>query len=401
MSNYLIESSICLAAFYTFYWVVLHREKLLNINRFYLLASVAISLIIPLLSIETSWTLFPSSESAALVTTPIEGQVALGQSKPIFSIGLIYGIGLAISIVVLITKLIILRRKLGQGFSIKRKHIEIVETEGKDAFSFYNTIYIGKELAQNQHLKEQVIAHEFAHIDGKHTLDTMFFELLKCFYWFNPFSYFYSKSAQLQHEFIADQFVLKKSDTKVYERSLLQLTLLKINPSLVASFAQHPIQKRLQMMKTINSNIMKRLKPLFALPVLGALVFALACTEEVSPESNEIVFEETEIPVDLQTQVKAENLSKIAIRLQGKLDSLVEFEAGKVVKLSARVSELDTKNEALYEYRLDESSEGNLQSTGNEFHFRESEIEVPNNMVTLKESEVQTVFVVKPDKSNN
>lgn len=399
MSNYLIESSICLAAFYTFYWLVLHREKLLNINRFYLLASVAISLIIPLLSIETSWTLFPSSESTALVSAPTEGQIALDQSKPIFSLGLVYGLGLAISLLVLIIKLVVLRRKLGKGFSLKRKHIEIVEIEGKDAFSFYNTIYIGKELAQDQNLKEQVIAHEFAHIDGKHTLDTIFFELLKCFYWFNPFSYFYFKSAQLQHEFIADQFVLKKSDTKVYERSLLQLTLLKINPSLVASFAQHPIQKRLQMMKTLNSNIMKRLKPLFALPVLGALVFALACTEEVIPESNEIVFEETEIPVDPHLQSKTEYLSKIAIHLQGKLDSLVEFETGKIVTFSTRVSELETKNEALYEYRLDESSKESL-SAGNEFHFREREIEVPNS-IALEEDEVQTVFIVKPDKSKN
>lgn len=400
MSNYLIESSICLAAFYTFYWVVLHREKLLNINRFYLLASVAISLIIPLLSIETSWTLFPSSESTALVSAPTEGQVALDQSKPIFSIGLVYGLGLAISLLVLIIKLVVLRRKLGKVFSIKRKHIEIVEIEGKDAFSFYNTIYIGKELAQDQNLKEQVIAHEFAHIDGKHTLDTIFFELLKCFYWFNPFSYFYFKSAQLQHEFIADQFVLKKSDTKVYERSLLQLTLLKINPSLVASFAQHPIQKRLQMMKTLNSNIMKRLKPLFALPVLGALVFALACTEEVSPESNEIVFEETEIPVDSDAQVS--KVTKVYTYFNIDLDSIKRLSKGEGRIVTGFALPLVYKNasDTEYELRLPEAKNITIGVERQEFHFKEREIEVPNS-IALEEDEVQTVFIVKPDKSKN
>lgn len=401
MSNYLIESSICLAAFYTFYWVVLHREKLLNINRFFLLASVAISLIIPLLSIETSWTIFPSSESAALVTTAVEGQVALDQSKPIFSLGLIYGLGLAISLVVLITKLFILRRKLGQGFSIKRKHIEIVETEGKEAFSFYNTIYIGKELAQNQHLKEQVIAHEFAHIDGKHTLDTMFFELLKCFYWFNPFSYFYSKSAQLQHEFIADQFVLTKSDTKVYERSLLQLTLLKINPSLVASFAQHPIQKRLKMMKTLNSNIMKRLKPLFALPVLGALVFALACTDEVSPQVEEIEFDyvETEVPVDLDNQVS--KVTKVYTYFNIDLDSIKGLPKGERRIATRFTLPLIYKNasDTEYELRLPEANNITMEGELQEFHFREGE--APKSTIILEEEEVQTVFIVKPDKSNN
>mgnify|MGYP005813659027 CR=1 FL=1 len=302
MSNYLIESSICLAVFYSFYWVVLHREKLLNINRFYLLASVMVSLIVPLLNIETHWSLFPKAESAQTIARVGGEQFAQTQSAPTITLGSLYLIGLAVAFTILIVKLVVLSRKLGPSFSLKKKHIDIIEIEGQEAFSFYNTIYIGHELAQNQHLKEQVIAHEFAHIDGKHTLDTLFFELLKCFYWFNPFSYFYCQSVQLQHEFIADQFVLKKSDTKIYERSLLELALLKISPGLVASFNQHPIQKRLKMMKTINSNIMKRLKPLFALPVLGALVFALACTEDIEPTealdlSTELISEEKiEIP---------------------------------------------------------------------------------------------------------
>ena len=323
MSNYLIESSICLAVFYSFYWVALHREKLLNINRFYLLASVIVSLAIPFLTIRTSLSLFPASNTTNTLVASGSEQLANTQSTPIITIGTLYLIGLVIAFGILLVKLVILRRKLGPSFSLRKKHIEIVEIEGKEAFSFFNTIYVGKELSENRYLKEQVVAHEFAHIDAKHTLDTLFFELLKCFYWFNPFSYFYSQSAQLQHEFIADQFALKKSDTEAYERSLLQLTLMKINPSLVASFTQHPIQKRLKMMKTINSNIMKRLKPLFALPVLGALVIALACTEEVSPESNEIVFEETEIPYEVALTPKAENIKKSYWNPSQSTDSLM------------------------------------------------------------------------------
>ena len=310
MSNFLIESSICLAVFYLFYWVFLHREKLLNINRAYLLLSVIISLIIPFLSIETNWNLFPSTQPIQEAVS-VEDSIATNGKRGIsISFGLIYILGLATSLVFLLVKLLLVKRKLGKNFSLNRKYVEIIEIEGNEAFSFLNTIYIGKDLASQHKFREQVIAHEFAHIDGKHTLDTLFFELLKCFYWFNPFSYFYSKSAQLQHEFIADHYALSKSDARVYEKSLLELTLSKINPSLVANFGQHPIQKRLKMIKTINSNIMKRLKPLFALPVLGALVFALACTEEVNPETNEIVFEEMEIPIDVDLNTTVENVTR-------------------------------------------------------------------------------------------
>ena len=52
MIDILIKSTVCLATFLVFYHLVLEREKMHHFNRFYLLISVVISLLIPFLTYE-------------------------------------------------------------------------------------------------------------------------------------------------------------------------------------------------------------------------------------------------------------------------------------------------------------------------------------------------------------
>lgn len=306
MINYIIESSICLGSFYAFYWLFLSREKLLSINRFYLLTTAILSLLIPLLNFDFQIGLFrPLAllSSETLVTQSSELQSTdswslLSFFTPIYFIGLLAAVGL------LFAKLILLRKRLGKELSFKNKQVEIAETDGLNAYSFFNTIFIGKELNSNSNLKEHIIAHELAHIEGRHSLDLLFFELLQCIYWFNPFSYFYTKSIKLQHEYIADNRALEITNPKHYERSLLELTLSKVNGNLISNFSEHPIQKRLKMIQKINSNVMKKLKPLFVLPVLGILIIGFACSQEPDADIAAITdpYTEIEVPLNVVTE---------------------------------------------------------------------------------------------------
>ena len=52
MIDFLIKSSVCLLAFLLFYNLILEREKMHHFNRFYLLISVIISLVIPFMTYE-------------------------------------------------------------------------------------------------------------------------------------------------------------------------------------------------------------------------------------------------------------------------------------------------------------------------------------------------------------
>ena len=62
MISYLLESTICLALLYAFYWLALRKMKLLQLNRIYLLGSIVLALSIPTLDIslaETQATVVP------------------------------------------------------------------------------------------------------------------------------------------------------------------------------------------------------------------------------------------------------------------------------------------------------------------------------------------------------
>ncbi|MFY0591292.1 M56 family metallopeptidase [Roseivirga sp.] len=302
MTSYLIEASICLGCFYTFYWLFLKSEKLLSINRVYLISTSVLALCIPLMSFEMPLGLFNSIE--AIATQPAIGTATNTPSSSAVNTGIslntIYIIGLIVASIILIFKVAALKKRLGAKFSFKSRNVNISPTDGFNAYSFFNTIYIGDELCDNENLKSHVIAHELAHIKGKHSLDIFFFEIVKCVFWFNPFSYFYLKSIKIQHEYIADDHALKLSSAKNYEKSLLELTLSKLNVALVSSFSEHPIEKRLKMIQKLNSNVMKKFKPLFVLPVIGLLVIGIACTPEPDAEPATIPGADSSIEPDVE-----------------------------------------------------------------------------------------------------
>jgi len=396
MSSYLIESSICLASFYGFYWLFLRGEKLLSVNRFYLLFTVVASMLIPLLNFESQFA-FRSVE--ALTSKAVASQVGVSestiQSNPFISIEIIYVIGLVISVCILVFKLFIVKRKVGKWPSLQNHSIEVIETEGNDAYSFFNTIFVGKELNKNESLKQQIITHELAHIEGRHSLDLLLFEVLKCVYWFNPFSYFYAKSIRLQHEYIADHSVLKRTHPKHYERSLLQFALAKVNSSLISSFSEHPIQKRLKMIQKLNSNVMNKLKPLLALPILGLLTIAYACSD-VSELAQ--VNETEEAVADLDNKAEpyaleyldptSSNSSTMYEEREVDLSPVIEIIEGETLRLKSIFSERE-----LQEY-IDNTIE---RSSASKKYY----VTTPSGKkLRVKLSETEVIEQPIPDKGN-
>jgi len=395
MNSYLIESSICLASFYGFYWLFLRGEKLLSVNRFYLLFTVLASMLIPLLSFESQFAFGSVLETLNTgAATPIQGSTAeaLTQSAPLISLSTIYLIGVAVSIGILFFKLVLVKRKVGKWPSLQNNKIEVIENEGNDAYSFFNTIFVGKELNKNESLKQQIITHELAHIEGRHSLDLLIFEVLKCVYWFNPFSYFYAKSIRLQHEYIADHSVLKRTHPKHYERSLLQFALAKVNSSLISSFNEHPIQKRLKMIQKLNSNVMNKLKPLLALPILGLLFIAYACTDAVEPvledELEEVLIDvEVEVEPYLIEYLDSTRTSDNEIIFENEIEVPVEVVEVKSVKRNFKLP-TETELQTLKDHPLVKST---FTKEGIEI------LEIPNDLI----SEKPVVTVKSVRRSNN
>ena len=73
---YFLESGVCLALFYSIFWIFLKRETFFAINRLFLILSLPLSFMIPLLNIPSPFTKIYLSENTYPLTESIGTQTA-------------------------------------------------------------------------------------------------------------------------------------------------------------------------------------------------------------------------------------------------------------------------------------------------------------------------------------
>src|SRR5699024_3341457 len=97
---------------------------------------------------------------------------------------------------------------------------QLVHIPNSDAvFSFFNCIYIGDDFQLGN--QESILFHEREHVRQKHSLDLIYFEVLRVFTWFNPFVYLLQNELAEIHEFTVDREVTRLHSKKTYVESLL------------------------------------------------------------------------------------------------------------------------------------------------------------------------------------
>ncbi|NOR11624.1 MAG: hypothetical protein GQ545_00020, partial [Candidatus Aminicenantes bacterium] len=190
--QYLLESGACLAIFYLIYWVFLKKETFFKFNRFFLILSIPLSFVIPLLNITS-----PIRTSAVFEEAYMAGSAA-GTQGQLFSISdiflLAFFIGSAFFLfrfVLRLTQILLLIRKYGYHIY---DGVKVVATDTETApFSFFNFLFISNSDITD-HRFERILTHETTHIKQYHSIDLLIMELLTILQWFNPFVWPYKKS---------------------------------------------------------------------------------------------------------------------------------------------------------------------------------------------------------------
>jgi beta-lactamase regulating signal transducer with metallopeptidase domain/tetratricopeptide (TPR) repeat protein len=350
---YSIEIAISLALFYSAYWLLLKSETFFKLNRFYLISSVLIALLLPLLNISLVKTNGNDSFITKYLVLPIErfeqsilGNTA-GESIPIKNkithlknnlrplntesenlsgstqsnatnsiessspsetnwlsiVLIIYFIGAALLLIRFFANLIwifvsVLKNKSQELHG--RRVIRLKRT--RSAFSFLNFIFISKnEYREDELLK--IIAHEKVHIQQKHSIDLILFELVLVFQWFNPFVWFYKHAIKITHEYLADEGTLNSGvDVSSYQYSLLNQVLSENNLEIASNY-NLSIKKRIAMMTKKRSSKLSALKLAITLPLIIFLFSAFAfCT--TSSEEDVKQNETTPLAVNGDTSIK-------------------------------------------------------------------------------------------------
>ncbi len=281
--QYLIDSTLCWTAFLLIYVLFLQKETFFRYNRLYLLSSMMLGLLMPLLRLLPKQVKIEHTEPLEYAAywvgeSLILPEVSKGNDIYIMAILTLYSIGILVSIYFIVRSILSIY-KLREGADIEQKHgYELIKTEKEHLpFSFFGSVYISKKLSLDTGV-DQILKHEIAHVNGRHSWDILAVEIIKCLFWFHPLLYIYKSALRQTHEFVADQMVCKEYRRKDYGRLLLEHSFSGLQMSLANHFFNSHLKKRIQMMYQHPSQKKASIKYLMALPLvlLFFVVFNIA-----------------------------------------------------------------------------------------------------------------------------
>lgn len=287
MIDFIITSSVCLSIFLAAYHLLLEKEKMHNFNRFYLLASIVISLLIPFLNFEIIKEIPVEVSETVMIEGIIPSQAVFVEEEtsvlPLI-IWSLYGLitfGLFIRFGKNILELV---SKAKSNPTVKYQNAKLVLLDEKVLpHTFWNSIFINFDDYNRRNIEDELYTHELVHVTQKHTLDILFIETLKTIFWFNPLFYFYKKAIQLNHEFLADEEVVKSCDNLSFYQTLL-LQKNSINHVFLTSNLNYQVtKKRLIMMTKNTSKTLALLNKVAILPILVGMIYFF-CIEIVAQE---------------------------------------------------------------------------------------------------------------------
>ncbi|WP_310559631.1 M56 family metallopeptidase [Flavobacterium sp.] len=273
---YLVKSSGLIAMFYVAYYFLLRKETFFNSNRWFLLAGLITSVVLPLLFVTKIVLVDPSPTTFEWSKIPVAGPIRDESFKInwYFVFVIVYLIGIAGLLMKFASDFYSLSKIL-KGKTIRKqadfKFIDVAENVSP--FSYFNSIVYNSSLYSDTEL-ENILEHEKVHSAQNHTVDVLISRLFCIVFWYNPFVWLYKNAIAQNLEFIADSEASKNiSDKKAYQLTLLKITTQENCVAITNHFYQSLIKKRIVMLNKNQSNKRNSWKYLFVLPLLGAFVF--------------------------------------------------------------------------------------------------------------------------------
>lgn len=279
-------------------------------NRFYLIAIVFVSIVLPL--IKVNWLQESSLHFDAndiLFVNPSEGQFFVKQTeKSNFFIKvynsltnnrflnfhnlflLIYFSGVVRFAIVFLRRNLSISKLKKQSVKINFKGAKIFKTESKiTAFSFFKSIFVNQNFENlSEAEKLQIVEHENIHIKQKHTLDNILMEITNIIFWFNPIVRKMQKSVKENHEFIVDKLLTQKDPT--YNYSLLMLKLIGKSRKIAEKTTKKSnsqVKSRISLLANPEKERVRKIRFISTMPILALLIFVFLLSFNIQSSYSE------------------------------------------------------------------------------------------------------------------
>ncbi len=279
---YAFKVIICSGILVGYYWFGLRNKVFHHYNRFYLLAAVVLSLTLPVIKIhfwqqpQNTTTVFKLLQAVNTDQSTMD-EIVLTSKEP--------GInweqaGLVLYWATVLVFLLIFLRTLVTIYFIYRKHekasaenITLIQTEAKGTpFSFFRLIFWNIHIDLQSATGKQILQHEIAHVQQRHSYDKIFINIILIAGWFNPFYWLIRKELNMINEFTADKQAVQDYDTTAFAAMILQATYPQHSFNITNQFFYSPIKRRLMMLTKNNHTKAGYISRIMVLP-LAALVF--------------------------------------------------------------------------------------------------------------------------------
>ncbi len=293
LAYYLLNVILCSGLLFGYYLIALRNKKFHQYNRFYLLLTVALSVIIPLLKIQF-WDEAAQQPSLIKLLTSMSAtedyarQITFKEASvwdwELFA-SCIFLVISAIIFLVLVSNLTKLFLQIKNHPKKIWNNICFVFSNTKGTpYSFFKYIFWNNQIDINTKEGKHILQHELTHVQQKHSADKLFINIVLVAAWANPFFWLIRKELNIIHEFIADQKAIAEGDADEFAAMLLSAAYPQHSFMLTNSFFHSPIKRRLLMLTTSKLPSYSYLRRLMILPLLllVTILFAFKVKEKIA-----------------------------------------------------------------------------------------------------------------------
>ena len=296
---YLLRVAIAITTFYMAYFLLFRKEKVFLFNRYYLIISMLLSFIIPLIT-------FTKQIAAPEVVIPIQtdqifsnvqstsalpASIQSASSKPAFIPAIYHYLNRQ-----LILEILFLSGFVFFGVTLIIGHLKallIVKKSSKISlngypawvtqkdvppFTYFGRLIIPSGILNSPHL-QSVASHEQIHAKGNHCIDLCIAEILFLFQWFNPFAWLMKYAVRDNLEYLADDKVVGSVNQQEYQLSMISLASKNTFYTFPSISNQSQLKKRIIMMKKGKTNRFQWIRSLVIIPILTILTVTLSGRE--------------------------------------------------------------------------------------------------------------------------
>ena len=320
---YLIKWAILLASGVALFMLLMRGETFHRFNRWLLLSIAVFSMVLPAVnfSIESPMARFSSViEQLVVGDTGVNGEVAIVVEEPlvstivtdkisegeitlwqhITSIGalewalIVYAVVALLLVVRLLYMYVrivaILRSGVREDISlygVKSRARLTVHSADYKPFSWFGWMSISR--TDLDECGREILTHEAAHVQCRHSFDILFADIIIILQWFNPMAWIMKSLLKDIHEYEADSAVLTAGvDAKSYQLLIIKKAVGARLYSIANSFNHSLTKKRITMMYKEKSSLWRCTKALYIVPlaVLAACSFS-SPKSDVEDKGNE------------------------------------------------------------------------------------------------------------------